>query len=99
MRETHKSQEVYSSVYLGNRNFSRMKVETEFFLQENPDRWNKLSQLFLAFRNDDKIVRITRVVLYCKLLLYELVKFVEVNIGEKLGSEISDRKAFEIEER
>ena len=99
MREAYKSQEIYSSMYLGNRNFPRMEVETEFLLQENSDRRNKLLQLFLTFRDDDEIVRITRIVSYCELLLYELVKFIEVDIGEKLGGKISDGKTFEIEER
>ena len=47
-------------------------------------------QFFFVFAQKQKVIHVADVMANFQLVLYELIKFIEVDIGEKLGSQIAN---------
>lgn len=72
--------------------FSRMKSELQFFFQKNIDSFFPNLKLAGIFANQDKIIDIAQIKFHPQIVFYELIEPIEIYIGEKLGSQIADRK-------
>ena len=47
---------------------------------------------FFLFVKDDEIIRISNVILYLESMLHKLIKFIHINIHQKLRGEIAERQ-------
>lgn len=70
-----------------------MQSKFQFFLQEMTDRLCKYTELFFVIAQKHEIIRISNIVFFFKVVLHMMIKFIHVNIHQKLRSEVPERQA------
>ena len=73
--------------------FLGVKAEREVVVQKLAHLRQEAFQMLAIFAHNYKIIGITGVMLHFQRMFHKLVKFVHIDIGEKLRGEIADRYA------
>src|SRR3989344_4028042 len=89
-------QEINSSRNIANGYLLGVKRELQPFSEESLDWIEQALQILLVGRHNYKVVGVACVISNLHLMLNELVEFVHVDVGEELGSEITDRQTVPI---
>jgi hypothetical protein len=91
-RKVHPAEEIDTRSERFDKAFVRMKVELQFLFQEQSHIWDCSLEVVSVRVEDDEVVGVAEVVLCFECVLHVLVKFVHINIDEKLGGEVAKRK-------
>ncbi len=73
-----------------DRDLVRMKRKTKLLIQELPYGEEETFQLLVVPRKENEIIGVADVVFCSQAMLHELIKFIEVNVHQKLRGEIAE---------
>ncbi len=94
MRETDISQKINALMQLPDENLFRMQGEREMIAKEFGDRLNQIFQIRPIRRCYCKIIGIAGIIFYMECMFHKLIKFIHIDVREKLGCKIADRYSF-----
>lgn len=93
VREANKAKKINTAAQSAQCDFSMVQLQSQLTLKEQSYLWNEgIKRLWIAAQYD-KVVAIPQVMTDSQPVLYVLVEFVQVNIGQKLGREVAERKS------
>ena len=88
------AQKINSSFQFNNIYFIRMQLKTKSLFKKSGYFKDQPSQILLIIRNYKKIICVSNIVFNFQILFNKLVKFIHINIGKKLGSQVAYRHTF-----
>ena len=93
IRKMHPTEKVDTRGDGLNKNLIRMHGELEFASQKFSHRRQNGFEVHLVRRKDCEIIGIAQIIFRLEAMLHKLVEFVHVNVYQKLGRQIAERKS------
>ena len=93
IREMHPTEKVNAGCDGLNKNLIRMHGELKLASQKIPHRRQNSLEVRFVRRKDGKVVGITEIIFRLESMFHKLVEFVHVNVYQKLGGQIAERKS------